>query len=96
MIIYVSGPITGVENFAEAFEDKAMELREEGHTVINPCDAFGGRNDLSYETYMRFHIHTLLNVDAIHMLPGWMKSKGASFEYRMAEMLNLRILGASE
>ena len=96
MIIYISGPITGVENFAQAFGDKALELRRQGHTVINPCDAFGGEDGLPYETYMRFHIHTLLTVDAIHMLPGWKSSRGARFEVHMAEMLKLGIGGATE
>lgn len=96
MIVYVSGPITGVPKFQEAFLEAVMELREEGHTVIDPCDAFGGRTDLPYETYMRFHIHSLLTVDAIYMLPGWKKSRGATFEHQMAEMLNLSVYGAAE
>lgn len=38
-IVYIAGPMTGLPewNFPE-FDRVAEELREQGHTVVNPCD----------------------------------------------------------
>lgn len=88
-IFYISGPITGVEDYMDAFYEEEVRLAEDGHTVINPCHAFGGREGLPYSVYMRFHIHSILNADALLMLPGWQNSRGAMFENRMAHMLSL-------
>lgn len=89
MIVYVSGPITGVPDFQVAFDREAELLTTEGHIPINPCQAFGGRTDLPYEVYMRFHLHSILTADAMVMLPGWERSRGASYELATARMLGL-------
>ena len=35
--IYISGKITGLDNYAEIFEKKEKELTEQGHFVFNPA-----------------------------------------------------------
>jgi hypothetical protein len=45
---------------------------------------------------MNTDIYWLEKCDAIHMLPGWKKSKGASHEYLVAKGLGLEILGEGE
>lgn len=41
---------------------------------------------------MRLSIRQLVTCDAIHLLPGWEKSKGATLEAHIAERLELEVL----
>lgn len=91
MIIYLSGPITGVENYEEMFAVAEQGLRGAGHVVINPCNAFRGQPGITYEQYMRFHVASMLTADGIYMMPGWEKSRGARFELSLAQMIGLEV-----
>lgn len=100
--IYISGGITGVENWRENFNNAEKELLELKGTfvVANPVTlsqnvekqfaAFNKTPD--YADYMRKDIRELSSCDAICMLPGWKRSKGARLEYRIAKILNMHIL----
>ena len=96
MRIYVSGPMTGLPglNF-DTFHAKTAELRAEGHFVINPaeinCDPTAGWNEC-----MRADIAQLVTCDAVYMLPGWEKSRGATLEHHIASALSMQVLGAVE
>lgn len=85
--VYVSGPMTGLPdmNFP-AFHAAAEVLRELGHEVVNPADAGAGAG-LSYEDYLRRDLADLLGCNAICLLPGWERSKGATVEEHMARAL---------
>ena len=97
MKIYISGPMTGYDEWNyPAFHEAAKQLREAGHYVFNPAEAFGGATHLSYADYMRNDIHAILQVDAIAVLPGWENSKGAKLETAIAEVLGLPILPYQE
>lgn len=100
--IYISGPITNVENWQENFiaaEKELLELKKP-IAVVNPLRiseriekdfALAGRTP-SYSDYMREDIKALAECDAICLLPGWGKSKGANVEYKIALSLNLAVL----
>lgn len=100
--VYISGPITGVENWQENFNDAEKDLFElEGiFIVVNPVKLsqtvekqFVKLNKTpDYTDYMRKDIKELSSCNAICMLPGWKRSKGARLEYRIAKILNMRIL----
>lgn len=84
MRIYISGPITGEENFIETF-DRAAELwRGRGHQVINPAHMSRVISDASWEDFMELDLDLLARCDAIYMLRGWKKSRGALKEYGYA------------
>lgn len=89
--IYISGGITGVPNFEEAFAKEEARLVDEGWIVINPCHAFAGQDDVSYDRFMRLHIASILQVDAVVMLDGWEQSRGARFEKLMADMIGIPV-----
>ena len=84
MRIYISGGITGVENYREAFEKAHEKLTKGGHDVINPSFYADALPKLSYEEYMKVGLYFLSMCDAIYMLKGWENSRGANREYGYA------------
>ena len=75
-----------------AFHAKAAELRAAGHHVENPAENPAPPCG-SWQGYMRLAIAQLVTCDAIHLLPGWEKSRGARVEFNLANELSLRIEG---
>ncbi|MGD9126060.1 MAG: DUF4406 domain-containing protein [Planctomycetia bacterium] len=93
--IYISGPMTGMPNHNfEWFHDAEEQFTRHGWKVINPANNFGGRSDLPREDYMRTDFVAIAKADAIAMLPGWQKSRGATAEYLVAIECGLEIYDA--
>jgi hypothetical protein len=87
--IYISGPMTGYENFnREAFMEAEKKLVSE-YIVINP--AKNKIEDGEWIDYMRMDIRQLMDADCIYMLKGWVKSKGARLEKHIAVELGLEM-----
>lgn len=82
--IYISGPITGVDNYLDNFNAAEEALKELGYTVINPARFNSVLPDLKYEQYMSIDFALLDLCDYIYMLDGWQDSKGANREYGYA------------
>ena len=93
--IYISGPMTGIEkhNFP-AFNEAAERFSLAGWDVSNPAENFDGRTDLPREVYLRCDVGMLAKCDAIALLPGWEKSKGATLEVFIAAEMGLRFFDA--
>jgi hypothetical protein len=93
MNLYLSGPMSGLPemNFP-MFNAAAAGLRRLGYTVFNPAETDGGDTSQSYAHYMRKDIEALLSVDAVVVLPGWQKSRGAILEVSVAKAFDLPIL----
>lgn len=89
--IYCAGPMTGYIDYNfPAFYAAATELRSRGWDVVNPADLNIG-NQKDWKGCMIEDIKHLLKCDAIVMLPGWEKSKGASLEHHIATELGLMV-----
>ena len=88
---YVAGPMTGYPdlNFP-LFHAAAAQLRTQGHHVVNPAEI---NIDPAAEWLdcMRADIKQLVDCNAILMLPGWEKSKGASLEFIVATTLGMDV-----
>ena len=88
MKIYISGAITGTDNYMERFAKAEKELTENGYSVINPAKVNAQlTEDTSYEEYMKMCFCMLDMCDSIYMLNNWDKSCGANRElgYAMAK-----------
>lgn len=91
--IYVSGPMTGYDDFNyPAFFKAEHRLRESGYNVINPA-VFGGAHQtgLDYHGLLRRDIRLLLECTGIALLPGWEDSLGASTERQVAKACGIHI-----
>ena len=91
MKIYISGAITGVDNYLEIFSRVEKHLTAQNIEVVNPC-ALTHDHDKSYGSYMKEDIKALLDCDAIFMIWGWGSSKGAKFEKEVADVCGIEVL----
>jgi nucleoside 2-deoxyribosyltransferase len=91
--IYLAGPMTGLPEYNyPAFFAAEQALKERGFAVLNPASSFGGDVNLPREYYLRSAISMLLQADAVMLLDGWEKSKGAKLEREIAFELGLKVV----
>lgn len=90
--IYISGPISGLpfETVYNNFTNAEVQLLGQGYEVINPLNN-GLPTTATWEEHMRADLKLLLDCDAIYMLEGWEKSRGARIEYALAVDLKMDI-----
>lgn len=91
---YISGPITGTENYIERFAEAEKKLSKEFFSVINPAkvNAQLPENDTTYKEYMKMSLTMLEMCDYIYLIDGWENSKGACLEYQYAKTLGKEII----
>jgi Domain of unknown function (DUF4406) len=95
-IVYISGPVTGIEdNNRPLFMLAQRMLLSAGCSVFNPSHIDGPidplKGDDLWAYYMTFCVQALPSCDALLMLPDWQNSRGACEEHRIAKMLKLTI-----
>lgn len=87
---YISGPITGIEGWVVETMFGHMEkvVRSLKMEPVSPL-----RNGLpegsTWEQHMKADLKMLMDCEAIIMLEGWRKSRGARIEHRLAEELGI-------
>jgi hypothetical protein len=89
--IYISGSISGRSRGDAEYHFKSVQEKIEQHEdrfVYNPMD-FKERS--RWEDYMRDGLAALVDADAIVMLDGWQKSRGACLERNVAFELKIPI-----
>lgn len=94
--IYVAGPMTGLPdlNFP-AFHAAATALRERGHAVVNPAE-INTDPSACWHACMRADIRELVTCDAVALLPGWERSRGATLEHFLAVQLGMSVWRVEE
>lgn len=83
-VVYISGPITDVPRYCEAFAEAEDDLVASGFIPLNPSRLPGG---MSNEQYMTINIAQINVADAIYFLPGSYKSAGAMLEHHYASYI---------
>jgi hypothetical protein len=95
MKIYLSGPMTGYEDFNyPAFNDESARLRALGYTVVNPAEL--NPSTMPWHECLRNDIAHLVRCDAIALLDGWEKSNGAHLEMHVAHRVGMEIILARD
>lgn len=89
MKVYISGPITNNPNYKEDFAAAEKLLKKHGFKVVNPA-SLGEKDGWTWEDYMKKDIKLLVDCDAIYLMDGWSKSKGARLEAKLASWLDLK------
>lgn len=91
--VYISGAITGTDDYMERFKRAEEKLTRAGYSVINPAKVNAQLPaETTYNEYMLMSFCMLDMCDCIYMLDGWQKSNGANKELKRAKDLNLDIL----
>lgn len=94
MKLYLAGGMTGYEDFNKpAFFRGAAELRCRGHEVLNPAE-HEEKPGMDWIDYMRKDLRLLSQCEAVAVLPGWNKSRGARLEVYIAVSLGMPVFDA--
>lgn len=97
MRVYISGKITGTDDYMERFAESQKELENMGYSVLNPALVNSNMpKDTTWDEYMIMSFTMLDMCDAIYMLDGWEKSCGANREHGYAVGKNKIIMFAGK
>lgn len=84
-MIYISGKITGTNDYLDRFERAENDLIFLGYDVVNPARINANLPTVcTHKDYMTVSIALLSICDTIFMLKGYEKSMGAMEELRYA------------
>lgn len=81
-VVFISGPITGVDKYWEAFEWAEDMLSGLGYIPLSPAHLPYGMTEAAY---MRISLAMIDGADAVAVLPGAHKSRGACIEMDYCE-----------
>lgn len=86
--IFISGPISGVEDYKERFAEKAAEVWNAGDVPFDPA-LIEMSPDATPADYLLECLEELVHCDGICFLPGARKSKGSLIEREFARYANI-------
>lgn len=104
-LIYISGKITGDDNYRSKFATAENRLTRDGYDVLNPVKEADkldrlhqalGRAAPTWSEYMRKCIVAIIDVGAVYMLRDWEESRGARLEHHIASELGIEIVYEEE
>lgn len=93
MLIYISGPISGISNYKENFLKTKKMLEGKGFEVLSVLDVPCLEKDcFTWSDCMRFALDLLEKCDKLYLLEGWEHSAGARIEKMWAEKLGIGVI----
>jgi hypothetical protein len=94
MKIYISGKISGDNNYRKKFLEAENALYDAGHYPLNPaaCVADG----TNWTSAMRTALRLMLDSDGVALLRDWKSSHGAKIEVRVAHEVGLPVRPINE
>lgn len=81
-VIYIAGPVTGVERYWEPFEKAQDDLEAAGFIALSPTWQPKGMTNAQY---MRICFAMIDSADGVLFLPGWERSEGSQLELKYCE-----------
>ena len=84
MRVYISGAVTGTDDYKERFDEAEKMLTEKGFDVVNPVKEMEKFADDSWLDIMKRCLILLDTCDSIVLLNGWTQSRGACMEFGYA------------
>ena len=96
--IYLSGKITGTDDYVRRFSLAEQKLKEQGFEVLNPVKAgkwlerYLAPKVPTWGQYMKQAIKSMMSADYIFMMKGYRESKGARIELFLAKILQYEII----
>ena len=92
--IYISGAISSrpIHEAEAHFKAAQLRLLVIGYDCINPMEISPYSQEKTWEDYMRNDIKHLMDCQAIYMLRGWWKSRGARVEWWLAKKLGMEVI----
>lgn len=95
MRIYIAGPITGCDDYAERFRNAEVELKNlfpDSVRIVNPAYMVKTLESFSHREQVEYCFKLLGECDAIYLIEGWEESKGAQAEYGFATAKALKVM----
>lgn len=99
MRLYLSGPITGTDDYKLRFRRAKMELAAAGYTnVVNPAELDGVLpvEQMTWDEIMTVCIELLAGCDALILMDGWERSIGCNREVGYAQGADLIVVPLDE
>ena len=96
--IYISGKITGTDDYENRFAIAEKKLKSDGYEVLNPVrtgkwlERYLAPEVPTWIQYMKYAITSMMKADCIYMLKGYRESKGARLELFLAKILKYEII----
>ena len=91
--VYIAGPMSGYEEFNFPAFNRAEKLLRGVYGykhVVNPAKLHP-TTDLPWAEFLKRDLRELTTCDAVFLLKGWEKSRGATLEAFVAYVLGLRL-----
>jgi ribosomal protein L13E len=89
--IYISGRVTGDDDYVKKFRAAARRLEEAGSRAENPVNFVTEREKAVWQKAMRVALRIMTFCDGVALLPDWQESKGAGIEERLARGLGIPV-----
>ena len=91
MRLYLSGRISGNDNYKEEFATARAQLENADYDVCDPT-TFGFPEDIPWAEAMKYDIREMFLCEGVALLPGWENSPGARVEEKLARDLGMAVM----